>query len=163
MGGYGSGRPGSRPVKENGLTLDGKIIFQQILEAGEAGYISGGLNWSRNGEKFANISYTFRGDTLTLIYTADGESVNYPVYITATGQPNGGRRLWFTCPICSRRAGKLYYFRSNTGKFACRKCFRLTYESSNESHKFDGLFRQIAKNTGQTFDMVRTVLKKVAL
>ena len=38
----------------------------------------------------------------------------------------GGRRPWFSCPFCQRRAGKLYEM---LGGMGCRKCANLAYAS----------------------------------
>ncbi|MDD2564090.1 MAG: hypothetical protein PHU27_07745, partial [Salinivirgaceae bacterium] len=44
----------------------------------------------------------------------------------------GGYRLWFSCPQCHCKSGKLYFF----GKyFACRRCGDITYNSKNINRK----------------------------
>ncbi len=55
----------------------------------------------------------------------------------------GGVRLWFRCPSpngkCgNRRCGKLYLAPDGL-TLACRECHDLTYESCQESHKYDRL------------------------
>ena len=118
--------------------------------------------WSRNGERFANISYALHGNTLTLIYTKDKtEHANYPVSLVSTTQPKGGRRYWFKCPLrgCGRMVEKLY-LPNGALYFGCRKCYNLTYESCNESHKFDGLYRLLAGNIGTSFDRIKEVMRE---
>jgi hypothetical protein len=48
---------------------------------------------------------------------------------TATTSPNyGGQRDWLVCPLCDRRASKLYAPDPSI-PFACRACHRLAYRS----------------------------------
>ncbi|MEI6127263.1 MAG: hypothetical protein WCQ99_12005 [Pseudomonadota bacterium] len=59
----------------------------------------------------------------------------------------GGSRYWFLCPGrgCGRRVGKLY----GAGKyFLCRHCYNLTYDSCRESHRFDRIFGELAREAG---------------
>mgnify|MGYP000871003301 CR=1 FL=1 len=52
--------------------------------------------------------------------------------ITTTSTPchYGGSRPWFTCPVCRDRAGLLYL---RWGRFACRHCQRVIYQSQSGS------------------------------
>lgn len=59
----------------------------------------------------------------------------------------GGIRWWFVCPSCKRRAAKIYLpFRDD--RFLCRHCHGLTYQSCQDSHRFDKLFFAIAGDQG---------------
>lgn len=40
----------------------------------------------------------------------------------------GGNRLWFACPSCRKRVGKLY--QNQKGIVACRKCLGIKYMKS---------------------------------
>lgn len=40
----------------------------------------------------------------------------------------GKSRPWFVCPVCQRRAGVLYM---RAGRFACRRCQRVSYASQS--------------------------------
>jgi len=56
----------------------------------------------------------------------DGEQVVQHVQLTSTPMPRrGGRRWWWRCPACQRRAGHLY----PTAGLVCRQCARLVYLS----------------------------------
>lgn len=158
MGGYGSGRQwgaagSARCTVEDTLILDGYIILPKIIkEVGEnlVGYRQ--ITWSRNGEIFAKIGYGLYGLILKLNYTINKEKdISYNISLTATPQPKGGLRYWFMCPLkgWGRMTGKLY-LPNGALYFGCRKCYNLTYESCNESHRFDSLFRQMGAGSGET-------------
>lgn len=40
----------------------------------------------------------------------------------------GGYRIWFVCPECNRRTSALYI---GLGRYACRRCWRLPYQSQS--------------------------------
>lgn len=71
---------------------------------------------------------------------------------------HGGRRWWLVCS-CGRRVLKVYRLPWG-GRLACRTCHGLTYTSSQEAHRFEGLYRAIAANLGLgvTAQEVRRVL-----
>jgi len=136
---------------------------------------NGGLSWSRCGEKTGSISFsvsTVEGDeyirfqyTQTDRHTGEKTELDYKAELTWTPCFFGGRRWWFICPLvvngraCERRVGVLYL---GGGKyFGCRHCYDLTYTSCRDSHRFDGLFADIAKGIpGATPDMVKRILSR---
>jgi hypothetical protein len=69
----------------------------------------------------------------------------------------GGSRFLFLCPRCLRRTAKLY-LPSGGIHFRCRICYRLTYQSCNDSHKFDAMFANLAQSTGVPFSQVKNIL-----
>jgi len=54
-----------------------------------------------------------------------------------TRQRLGGRRAWFECGPCGRRAGVLFSLPNGAGGYACRKCHGLTYRSRQRWNKRD--------------------------
>ena len=166
MGGYGSGRlwDSTRQTVESGLTLSGYYLIPIALKCkGDNPGYSGTLTWSRRGEPFANIGYQLWGQTFIFDYSRNREPISpYSVQIIPTNQPKGGLRYWFLCPLhgCNRRVAKLYL--PNGAKyFGCRTCYNLTYESCNESHKWDGLYRLLAGDTGYSIQTVKASLKRL--
>jgi hypothetical protein len=115
---------------------------------------NGGVTWRIGEREAGSISYRIRGnetpEVIWLAYTIGKNSGNpvdydYPVRLTTSALPWGGVRYWFTCPAvgCGRRVGCLYL--PSGGKyFACRHCYHLAYESSQESHTSFALYDFIA-------------------
>jgi len=50
----------------------------------------------------------------------------YSIYLQTSRTGQGGRRYWFTCPLCQRRVGVLYKHPFSQ-KVGCRKCQKLRY------------------------------------
>lgn len=61
-----------------------------------------------------------------LIIEAQIEALGLSFKLTTSKSRFNGERLWFVCPICSKRAGTLFNdsLRNLTG---CRKCLNLLY------------------------------------
>ncbi len=51
---------------------------------------------------------------------------NTPVELTESNTCFGGTRLWFKCPICSKKVGNIY----KGDVIGCRKCLNLKYRGS---------------------------------
>ena len=172
MGGYGSGRPREKTTVEECLALSAnRLMSGKVLGYGL--HYSGTLTWTRvaTGEKISAVE--FEVDTrdpaeawIRLYYTMtrSGEKVDYRVGLTTTALPWGGVRWWFVCPLtvngqsCGRRRGKLY-LPPGGRYFGCRLCYNLTYTSSQEAHKFDGLHAKIGADLGIPPWMVKHLLK----
>lgn len=119
---------------------------------------AGTITWSRNGETTGSISiqsYAQQGNPyIKLIYTQTDRSTgekkdfDYKIPLTTTPCYFGGKRFWFICPwyangvYCGRRVGVLY---KSGDYFACRHCYRLTYNSRNLSG--------LSKMAGQVISM----------
>ena len=79
-------------------------------------------------------------------FTKEKLDLDYPVKLTPTSCYFGGRRWWFRCPLdkggqpCSRRVGVLYL--GGGEYFGCRHCYNLTYESSQDSHRFERMAKK---------------------
>lgn len=174
MGGYGSTRWGShskRDTVEDGLVLSMRPLLKLIKEGREW---PGIVTWSSGGEKRAEISVALEtgseGTFLRFKYSAGrGEEnrrdVSYLVEIASLPTPKGGLKWYFLCPghsgTCRRRCSKLYKA-PGSAVFACRECHKLTYTTSQESHKFDGLFKRLAQDMGGgvTPETVKRVLQE---
>lgn len=152
MGGYGSGRTGGRPTVEDGLTVNLPLMLRKgWIRDGSAS--AGNLNWSRNGQSFSNIGYSYSlvdpdDAWLKLIYTrrrqSDGRcDVEQFIRLTATLPNYGGRRWWMVCPFIGKRVTKLH-MPSGGDKFASREAWRLGYRSqrvAGRDRAFEKLFR----------------------
>jgi hypothetical protein len=55
-------------------------------------------------------------------------------HVTRTACNYGGWRYWLICPLCKRRCGILYR-RPEYKYYACRKCYDLSYISTQDARK----------------------------
>lgn len=135
MGGYGSGRRGTRLTTEDCHQVDANNFAKWLYF--RPGVTSGIIKWPRGGsysvraiidEKSAScvFHYADRTALVTLCWYTPGY---------------GGRRYLFKCPKCGRRMRTLFF---KGGEIACRICHDLTYKSCNKSHCYEGLFKYIA-------------------
>ena len=169
MGGYGSGRwhLNVRTTVEETLKLPIRAINDTLKQDRMA---LGTLTWKTSGSV---IGYRFEpgegAGIVWLDYTmkvrGEAENISYFVKLEKTPCNFGGFRYWFVCPLikngvpCARRCGKLY--KPGYGKyFGCRICYDLTYRSSQESHKFDALYKTIASQMGCDFQTIRRALSR---
>lgn len=119
------------------------------------GYKCGTLTWSSGGAQVGSIGISVyisgREGFMRLNYVCDKtDSLDYKVQLVSTPCHFGGFRWWFICPLsrrgihCGRRVGVLYL-----SKYAgCRDCYDLTYQTCQDSHKWDAL----AKSMGFSSD-----------
>src|SRR5262249_14602412 len=97
--------------------------------------------------------------------TGATQALDYAVRLSTTRLGGGGLRWWFHCLLggenssCGRRVGKLY-LPPGGRYFGCRTCHRLTYQSSQQSHKDDALDRFLARHTGCDFALWKRVLNR---
>jgi len=88
------------------------------------------------------VSVGGNGNKTSLRVDIGGFVTGQDISLTATPCHYGGVRHWFLCPavvdgvLCENRVGMLYL--PPGGKiFGCRHCYGLTYESCQQSHKYD--------------------------
>lgn len=140
MGGFGSTRWGWTSTKdtvESALSLD----INRLNKAGclRPGY-PGGWQWTRNGERVADIRFRAEEQRLVLSYRIrrngdEWREVEQPTPIVWVACPFGGERPYFVCPglvngiACHRRVSKLY---GASTYFLCRHCYRFAYASQRE-------------------------------
>lgn len=135
MGGYGSGQYQSYDAKslvEHSICLN---IFKLYRE--------GWIQWNKHihgsfsaGER-CTMGFILANNVLTLSYTITSgkhkdRSMRYGIRISQTYPNYGGVRLWFHCPHCDRRSGKLYLAPGQI-YYLCRRCAQLTYQSTRET------------------------------
>ena len=126
-----------------------------------SGFCSGVISWKNAyEEELGRISLTvFIGESRwpsnrivfryshTDYWSGETEWFDYWAEIVTTNCRYGGYRYWFLCPLwrngypCRRRVAVLYKPPSGS-LFGCRICHDLTYKSSQESHKYDWLYKQ---------------------
>lgn len=128
----GAGRPGYRLKAEHTQRVDIRLWNQ-------LGYLRDGAaftwHWSRGDREAGGIDVSVAGDTVTLIYSVqDGPNrwrdASQSLSTTTTPCHLGGSRQWFSCPACHNRAAVLF---QRDGRFACRKCQRISYSAQSGS------------------------------
>ncbi len=141
-------------------TNDCKSISVKFLKSNLYFYKGGsdGMKWkntkgAETGSIGFSVSMIAGNEHIRLVYTRvvdfSGEKfdLDYTVRLSSTPCYFGGRRWWFRCPleedgrVCNRRAGTLYL--AGDKYFGCRICYNLTYESSRDSHRFDGVVQRM--------------------
>ncbi|MDH3264028.1 MAG: hypothetical protein OEM24_08525 [Paracoccaceae bacterium] len=146
---YGSGRTSGRQNADEVRSLDINWLRRE-------GYLrpgySGGLHWTRDGERVASIGVRMEVGRLRLIYRIstwgeDFESVDYAVPIRWCPCTLGGERPYFACPGIrnGRHCGRAVVMLYGAGRyFLCRHCYDLAYGSQWE-RPADRLLRQANK------------------
>lgn len=123
----GSGRPGHRLVAERAKRID-------IRRWHKAGYLVEAKQftwqWTCDGEVTGTIGVTAFSDSLRLNYSVGGRDASQTISTRSTPCHYGGSRPWFACPVCNDRAAVLYL---RAGRFACRHCQRVSYQSQSGS------------------------------
>ena len=141
----------------------------------------GSIRWTKcaTGEECASLGFRFQPNEegsrwdgrLRLMYTItrpkgllskDKEStdIDYWINLETTPCNFGGERWWFRCPLvvngraCMRRCFKLY-LPPGADYYGCRECYDLTYQSAQEAHQFDSLYRTIADQSGIPFEAIK--------
>lgn len=137
MGGFGSGRNyyATTPDVEECRRLNSDE-FSDLAEAG-GGHAD--ISWGDDVQMRAivvNSSHGDRADGIRLEYTAgtgeEATEYEYRIPFDFTEPNFGGVRVWFQCPRCGTRRGKLY-LPPGRERFACRECYDLQYRSSRDS------------------------------
>lgn len=138
MGGLGSGRhPGTARHVEGFPALDALELRRLgVLEAGAVGV----LRWHRGGDPIGMAArlaalYELEAELYLEAQVAGwrrgGEPLRQVLQVDWSPCPFGGRRPWFRCVGCDRRALRLYL--AGEPWFRCRRCSRLSYASQSET------------------------------
>jgi hypothetical protein len=172
MGGPGSGnfchwhRPSKKDVVEDCVVIDANVLMRRgVLRANVQ--ISGSVTWNRSdGASFTGNIDVDTLDQRTARLHLIVESVGECIWLATTRPRFGGLRWWFLCPQttdgkpCERRVGKLY-LPPGARSFGCRRCHRLTYTSCQESHRYDSLFRRLARDLGWEPETVKETVERI--
>jgi hypothetical protein len=131
MGGYGSGNHGrrtARPVAEECVTL-------------------------RSGDLRPYLTKHARDGVEVQVL---GHAGWQPVRVEASGQPFGGHRWQFRCPICGLRRRRLF-LPAAASRFGCRRCHSVRYVSQLSSksdqwrRRAGKLYRRAGTSSGADF------------
>lgn len=130
MGGYGSGTRGTY----RRMRLVESCCFLEVLAGGKVNGTTRGGNWRMTVE--ANEDGAF----LELRGELNGWKTEQSIELLFWTPRFGGKSMWLLCPRCGQKSRKLY-MPPNTAEYRCRRCWKLTYWTSQNAHFFDrGLF-----------------------
>ena len=62
------------------------------------------------------------------------EALGVSLQLTTSKTRFNGERLWFVCPLCSKRVGTLF----SNGSVGCRKCLGLVYKKQRYKGMLEG-------------------------
>lgn len=146
----GLGSRGGRSTVEDSYKLDVGLILRGVSFTDWIGISYSWMSDDRLvGTVWCRVSWHDR-IPLTLTISCEKDDVPFKQIIDLVQEPmpKGGYRTLARCPGCYRRAFKLFlpYW---SGRWKCRKCLDLTYESSLESSKGrgKGMFAQFWRYT----------------
>ena len=88
-------------------------------------HAQGEIHFSGGG----SVRFEVHGDYVSFQYSCGGRMNGWSIYTETTPTNFNGRRRWFRCPSCGRRAGVMYF--SSCGP-QCRRCLHLIYPTSRE-------------------------------
>ncbi len=141
MGGFGSTRwlwSMTKQTTDDLLVLDVRFLARHgYFAAGPGELAAGVVTWTWRGHVSGLINVEHRGgdpDAVTLDYRVrrpgeDWRLVRERIALDRTACNFGGSRLWFRCPSCAARRAVLY---GAAGRFRCRICHDLAYDSTRE-------------------------------
>ncbi len=172
MGGYGSGRwrvHTKADTVEDCYCLDAaRWQSEGILRPNV--HVTGGWKWTNHvGEKVSSIGYELVTDDTTgwvrlyYTFTRTGERMDYRQGLTSVPRHFGGRQWYFVCRLsrngryCGGRVRKLS-LPPGGRYYGCRHCHDLTYTSCQESHRWDGLYRELARGLDCSPAEVRLIM-----
>lgn len=136
MGGPGSGgfRIGTpRTRVESCFVLDVNRLARDHLFIGQPRLKRFGCEWLRG-----TAAFNVQSCKMALVYSHRGRNIKQDIEVSSTACNYGGRRYWFVCPTCDRRAANLYlpWLHSRPDApcyFACRLCLGLAYTSHQDN------------------------------
>src|SRR5262249_11238549 len=65
--------------------------------------------------------------TVTTTWPEGGRRFYSVIRLTRTILPTGGHRVWYLCPSCNRRCGRLYLVKETDRTYLCRLCLNAAY------------------------------------
>lgn len=121
-----AGRPGWHPQTSTALQLDIRSLNRKRLLAGKHAmqwrWPSGSQIYLETDPENVRLEYGYKGRDNTW------HNVDERICVAYTTCHFGGKRPWFVCPKCQRRAGIMYLWYIPQ----CRNCAHLVYASQSE-------------------------------
>jgi hypothetical protein len=151
----------TRALVEQSLALDVRAIVRETRRTQTGPHYarsSGVVRWKR-GERDDSIGYAIdvEGRSLEVEYTVrKGEPIRERIRLETTTPHFGGLRWWTRCPGCGSRVAILYDAPGG-GRFRCRRCWGLTYESAQTHDARVDAMRRMLGEFGTKWDRMGLV------
>jgi hypothetical protein len=132
MGGWGSGRWGYHQKK---VTVE-SCAFLEVQAGGRIAGVMPRGHWRSESVTVGDTRH------LKLFGEREGWVSEQSIEVLLWKPRLGGQAIWLLCPRCERRCRKLFA-PPRMVTFRCRICWKLSYQSSQEAHRWDrGLIAQ---------------------
>jgi hypothetical protein len=127
MGGKGSGRRSGFAERRTVQDLAHRALRISALKGfgQKRGYWI--FPWGRSEQLIGSVRLWIQDGYIQVSYK---ERDSQPNWVEETVLLDGGKRDWFRCPTCNRRAGTLFIVGP---PFGCRVCMGLAYQSQRQS------------------------------
>jgi hypothetical protein len=156
MGAFGSGKWADAMTRKATTGLCRTLNAKRLKEAGVFdGDLPVSIAWVNEwGEDAGFVTITRQSDghgNTSHLRLESGGSVTVTasiIRVTTTPCFYGGVRYWLLCPavrdglLCENRVGALY-LPPGGSVFGCRHCWGLTYDSCQQSHKYDRVMNHL--------------------
>ena len=83
--------------------------------------------WTAPAGESGQFAYQRSGDRVLVAHHTSNNHYRQLIRLIFTPTNFNGKRAWFVCPHCDRRAGRLFWPVYGGGEFRCRHCWRLRY------------------------------------
>jgi hypothetical protein len=157
MGSFGSGNWADACLRKASVEICNQISIKLLKENGfldsnktgtvEWKNVAGDVVCSVEVESFISVDVD-KTSFLVVRHGVLATSMEQKVELVKHPCNYGGSRYYFACPAvadgvyCGNRVTKLF-LPSGSKVFGCRDCYDLTYQSCQESHKYDNIFGHI--------------------
>jgi hypothetical protein len=121
------------------------------------------LIWRHAGMQAIGVSGSVTGDAIAISWLADrgGGPCNVEVWVDLchTRCHFGGSRIWFQCPRCHSRCGKLYLA---LDRLLCRHCVGAAYrcQSETQADRARRLARRVRRRLGASTNLAVPITDK---
>jgi hypothetical protein len=139
----------ARPVAEHSYRMPIALFASHVKRviAEPERWARGQITWSSStGAPLLSVDYTVRaGERGQIVVDIRRGATHQICPVELQPWHYDGVRCWWQCPICDRRAAVLFRPPGAAFLWACRPCYKITYQSSNDSGRYRSLFKRLVR------------------